>query len=160
MRQRPLTTALIIALASIGLTGAVVGVQDYLMAPRSSMAQGYTIVRADLRGEQLSLAHANSPALRVRGLSGRTSLAPFHGMLFSFDEVGRHSIWMKDMRFSIDILWLDEERRIVEIAPQVAPETYPATFAPTTPARYVIELPGGTAQRLGLMVGEQVGLSF
>src|SRR5687768_9159438 len=42
----------------------------------------------------------------TRGLSNRTSLAPNHGMLFLFNELGLHPFWMKDTKIPLDILWM------------------------------------------------------
>ena len=58
---------------------------------------------------------ADSDVERKRGLSGRPNLVDGTGMLFVFKESGEHGIWMKDMRFPIDILWLDERLRVVFI---------------------------------------------
>ncbi len=98
---------------------------------------------------------ADTEALRQRGLSGRESLPPGQGMLFVFPEDGYWAIWMKDMRFSIDILWLDASGRVLRVAHSVAPETYPMTFGPYEPARYVLELRSGFAQSHGIAEGAQ-----
>lgn len=74
-----------------------------------------------------------------RGLSGRTSLDPTEGMLFIFPNNGYHGIWMKEMNFPIDIVWVDSSFKVVSIEENVKPETYPKVFEPTSPARFVIE---------------------
>ena len=50
---------------------------------------------------------ARHDADRIRGLSGRPFLAPGSGMLFIFDREDIHQIWMRDMRFPIDLIWMD-----------------------------------------------------
>ena len=99
---------------------------------------------------------ADTETLREKGLSGREGLAPNEGMLFVFGEDGRYSFWMKDMQFSIDILWLTSEGKVVYIQHNLSPETYPATYRSPTPARYVLELPAGFAQSHGIHVGDTV----
>jgi uncharacterized membrane protein (UPF0127 family) len=69
------------------------------------------------------------------------------GLLFVFDEPGLHGIWMKDMRFPIDILWLDDAFQVVDVRKNVAPDSYPTVFKPTKPARYVLEVTAGFADR-------------
>lgn len=91
-----------------------------------------------------------------RGLSGRESLGPTEGMLFVFPADGYHGIWMKDMRFPIDIIWVDARGVIVDIAPAVRPDTYPKTFEPKVPARFVIETNAHYAESLGIQVGDSV----
>ena len=62
-------------------------------------------------------------------------------MLFVFEQLGYPGIWMKDMQFSIDVLWLDQTNTIVDIREVVSPETYPQVFAPKAKSIFVIELP-------------------
>ncbi len=83
---------------------------------------------------------ADSAGARARGLSGRQSLPPESGMLFIFDEPDRYGFWMKDMHFPIDIIWIDEAGRVVDITERLQPSTYPNSFSPSSPARYVLEV--------------------
>jgi uncharacterized membrane protein (UPF0127 family) len=59
---------------------------------------------------------------------------------------------MKDMRFSIDIIWLDEAKKINMIKSNIEPATYPESFC-SADTKYVIELNQGTAARLGFSPG-------
>ena len=63
---------------------------------------------------------------------------------------------MPNMRFAIDIVWIDADRRIVSIAHRVPPESYPTTYSPSAPALYVLEVPSGTAERYGWKTGDMV----
>jgi uncharacterized membrane protein (UPF0127 family) len=78
------------------------------------------------------------------------------GMLFVFAKDGTYSFWMKDMRFSIDIVWLDAAGRIVFAAEDVAPQSYPAIITPRTKARYVLEVSAGYMRAHGISVGDTV----
>ena len=109
-----------------------------------------------LAGETILVDIADTPELRERGLSGRESLPEERGMLFVFPEEGLHRFWMKDMRFSIDILWISPDQRIVHIEKSVAPETYPESFGPDESARYVLEVPAGYVETLGVHEGDRV----
>src|SRR5262245_31772882 len=60
---------------------------------------------------------------RAMGLMFRPSLPLDHGMLFLFDEPDFHGIWMKNCKFPIDILWLDEEKKVVHLDEAVPPCT-------------------------------------
>ncbi len=90
---------------------------------------------------------------RTRGLSFRSGLVKNTGMLFVFTSDDRYGFWMKDMRFSIDIIWLDASYKIVDMKEWVTPATYPTVFYPSAPARYVLEVPAGFVQEHGLSVG-------
>src|SRR3989338_1806519 len=78
-----------------------------------------------------------------QSLSGRSGLAEGEGMLFVFPQDGKYGFWMKDMRFSIDILWLNASGMVVYMAQNVSPDSFPKSFESDVPARYVLELPAG-----------------
>lgn len=98
---------------------------------------------------------ADTETARELGLSGHAPLADGQGMLFVFDQDALWGFWMKDMRFAIDILWLDSSGRVVTIAANVSPDSYPQTFYPKMPARYVVELPAGYAAAHSIAEGAQ-----
>lgn len=95
---------------------------------------------------------------RKLGLSRRASLAPGTGMLFVFPKDGNWGIWMKDMQFSIDIIWTGAAGKVIAINSQISPETYPSVFYPNNNARYVLEVPAGFVAASGITVGAQMSL--
>lgn len=95
---------------------------------------------------------------RVRGLSGREYMLTNQGMLFVFDQPGNHCIWMKDMNFPIDIVWIDENKIVTDIKKDVKPETYPESFCPSKDSKYVIELNAGVSELANLYVSKQINL--
>jgi len=110
-------------------------------------------------GVPVTVDVATTTADREQGLSGRTSLPQGRGMLFIFSQEGLWGFWMKDMHFSIDILWIDASGRVVTVEQLVSPSTYPeTTFYPSSPARYVLEVPAGFAQLNGVEIGSQMSL--
>src|SRR3989344_4432018 len=107
-----------------------------------------------LGGEHIVAEVRDTPGARERGLSLRDSLEEDTGMLFVFPNDARHSFWMKDMKFPIDIVWISKEGKVVDIQHEVAPETYPEySFAPQDIARYVLELRAGWAKEHDVSVG-------
>lgn len=90
---------------------------------------------------------------RTRGLSGRPDLAADSGLLFVYLNSDIYGIWMKEMNFAIDILWISEDLRVIHIAENVSPATYPEVFMSREPARYVLEMKALSARRLGVEVG-------
>jgi uncharacterized membrane protein (UPF0127 family) len=106
-------------------------------------------------GRSLSMELAATPQQRNIGLMLRPSLDENHGMLFLFPRPDRHSIWMKNMLIPIDILWLDDRKRIIHVETNVPPcRIEPCLiYQPQTPAFYVIELAAGAAVRADLHVG-------
>lgn len=101
---------------------------------------------------------ARTEAEKVRGLSGRDRLAPDRGMLFVYEAPARPRIWMRGMRFPLDILWI-RDGRIVDLvrgAKAPAPGEAPQEFAPREDAQYVLEVPAGFVERQGIAVGDRV----
>ena len=106
----------------------------------------------------IRVAVADTDALRTKGLGGRDALDVTSGMLFVFDKSDYHQIWMKDMRLVIDVIWIDERFRVIDIQTAVRPDTYPQTFEPVSPARFVIETNAHYAESFGIAVGDVVTL--
>jgi uncharacterized protein len=95
---------------------------------------------------------------RMMGLMFRPSLPEDHAMLFVFERPDFHGIWMKNCKFPIDIVWLDESRRVVHVAEKVPPcrtKECPS-YLPLQKASYVIEMNAGQARREKAVVGASV----
>ncbi len=107
-----------------------------------------------LAGTKINVEVVSREADLERGLSGRSRLAPNAGMLFIFPHPDRWGIWMKEMNFAIDIIWLDQNWQVIYIAPNISPATYPEVYTPPIPASYVLELPAGWAGSHDLRVGD------
>ena len=104
----------------------------------------------------LTVELARTPEEQVRGLSGRPGLKPGHGMLFVYGRAHPVSIWMKEMRFHLDIIWI-RAGRIVAIeknAPPLAPDGPERVY--TAIADLVLEVPAGLTDRQKIRVGDSV----
>ena len=133
-----------------------------LLASAAAAAKPEVIPLRLPSGQQLEVEVMVEPADRAMGLMFRPSLPEDRGLLFVFDEVDFHGIWMKNCRFPIDILWLDEERRIVHVAEAVPPckaEPCPV-YNPLRKAAYVVEINAGQARREKAVVGATVGFNL
>jgi len=109
----------------------------------------------DLKSYQLETVSTN--AAREKGLSDRASLGPNRGMLFDFsDGANGRCFWMRDMRFAIDIVWLDSSSKITKLVKDAQPSSYPTSFCSSENPRYVIELPAGTIQELKMRLNMRV----
>lgn len=91
---------------------------------------------------------------RKTGLSDTTLLKPNEGMFFIFDKLDFHGIWMKDMDFPIDIIWLDQNKKVVYISENISPETFPKVFKPTIKSLYVLEVNAGFVKNAGIKIGD------
>ncbi len=111
-------------------------------------------VTVDFGKVKIKAELADTYLKRVNGLMFHKTLAEDGGMLFVFDSPGRHAIWMMNMSFPIDIMWLDEEKEIVHVVEDAQPcfMSCPA-YAPPKNAKYVIEVNSGFVKKYGLETG-------
>jgi uncharacterized membrane protein (UPF0127 family) len=103
----------------------------------------------------LNIEVADTDIKRIKGLSGREGLAENSGLLFVFEKEGYQQFWMKDMKFPIDMAWLDKNKKIIHIESNVSPETYPKTFTSQTPALFVLETPANFFTSHQIPIGTQ-----
>lgn len=101
----------------------------------------------------LSVSVADSPEERRAGLSGTPPLNELEGKLFIFNEPDTYGIWMKDMNYPIDIIWIDEHLRIVHIVEGATPDSYPTVFKPPVPALYVLETASSFVSTYKIAIG-------
>jgi uncharacterized protein len=98
---------------------------------------------------------AETPGQMEQGLMFRRSLAPDAGMLFDFKRPTVATMWMHNTLIPLDMLFVDQQGLIVNIAQRAVPES-DQTIAAVAPVRAVIELNGGTTERLGIKPGDRV----
>lgn len=134
-------------IGGIMLMSAFVGAVGYLALAGRQMS-------LNIGGRTLTVEAIRSPFDLRRGLSGREDLPTDSGMLFILPYRGIHPFWMKDMKFALDIIWLDGGR-VVEMATLPAPTStaYIPRHDPIHAADRVLEVKAGMAQELGLKQG-------
>jgi len=104
----------------------------------------------------ISILIADIEEKRIQGLGGFESLRENQAMLFKFDETGNHGFWMKNMNFSIDIIWMNEYFEIIYIEENISPETYPKTYGTDIESKYVLETVAGFVEKNAVKVGDML----
>jgi uncharacterized membrane protein (UPF0127 family) len=107
----------------------------------------------EINNKIINLEIADTNETREDGLSDRESLASTTGMLFIFPVSDKWAFWMQDTLIPLDMIWMDENYKVVYIKANVQPETFPESFAPLTPARFVLEVNAGFAAENHISVG-------
>ncbi len=107
---------------------------------------------------KLNTEEAYTQSEKTTGLGGRPCIGPDQAMLFDFGKPAQYQIWMKDMRFPIDIVWIGTNHKIVGFYNNIQPSTYPDRFVnkPDSPARYVLEIKANRGDQLGITIGTPV----
>lgn len=103
---------------------------------------------------RLEAEYARTPNERERGLMERTEMPADHGMLFRFDELRRHCLWMKNTPLPLSAAFMDEQGRIVDIIDLQPLDT--SIRCSQGPARYALEMNQGWFEAKGGEVGERV----
>jgi uncharacterized protein len=96
---------------------------------------------------------------KEKGLSVKEKLKENEAMLFVFEESAKHSFWMKDMKFPIDIIWLDSDGKVIHIEKRLEPCTSVFTctsYNPSRDSQFVLETVAGIVQRLNVSVGTDI----
>jgi uncharacterized protein len=124
-----------------------------------SGSNGYRQVNVTVNGQVLFADIAATDEQRTEGLAVKDSLAENEAMLFVFDNEAEHTFWMKNMKFPIDIIWLDSDKTVVHIEHNLQPcssELLCPTYKPNDDSLYVLETIGGFAQRHDIVKGTMV----
>lgn len=122
---------------------------------------GESMPWVELNGQRYQVELAMDEPSRVRGLMFRDQLPEQQGMLFVFPNQQPQAFWMKNTKIPLDIIYFDADLNLVSVAAGASPcrtSTCPA-YPSKGPARFVLELNAGHAQRLGLKPGDRLALS-
>lgn len=144
-------------ISSLGILGVLI-LGIFLMNPKKTTGVvPYVFAEPALVGKSpILLVRVSTQQDLRRGLSGQTELKEGTGLLFVFDYSDKHGIWMKDMNFPIDVVWLDSELYVVTIKKDFSPSSYPEIAYPTMNSSYVLELPAGFLNTHHIDIGDKL----
>jgi len=111
-----------------------------------------------VRDVPVTVSVADTEEKRAKGLSGVEKMPDREGKLFVFEKAGRYGFWMKDMFFSLDILWINDNGYITHIEKNVKPDSYPTVYSSPDEAKYVLELNAFFTDTFSIAVGDKVTL--
>lgn len=125
------------------------------------LPQKTTLTTLEINGHKFKVEVADSQSERNKGLSGREKLASDEGMLFVFDRVDKYPFWMKGLNFPLDFIWISGDK-VVDILPNISPpspgqpDESLIIYQPRVEIDKVLEINGGTAEKLGIKIGDSV----
>ena len=138
-------------LIPISIAAVIVGVVGVYSIPQDSKLETVEFPRGMIKVDQVTLEVqiADTEPRRVRGLMFQDQLPYDNGMLFVFSEPGAYSLWMLNMQFALDMIWFDENGRVVHIETDIPPCKAALEIAtcqsivPKGLATYVLEVTAG-----------------
>jgi uncharacterized membrane protein (UPF0127 family) len=114
----------------------------------------------ELKGQHFAIEIAADDASRERGLMFRDAMPADHGMLFLFEHPMMQTFWMKNTHIPLDILYFDQNYKLVSMQQRVPPCRSAGNDCPvypsSGPAQYVLELNAGVADNLGVKEGDEL----
>ena len=114
-----------------------------------------TIVTRDGARHAFTVEMAVDPGQQMVGLMWRPEVKPDEGMLFDWGQPRESAMWMRNTISSLDMIFITQDGRILRIAERTVPRSL-ATIASGGPVRATLEVAAGTAERLGIRVGDRV----
>lgn len=147
--------------AITGLLAGQEGEQQGIIIDEEMRAgsNGYQQVNVTVNGLVLVADISVSNEQRTKGLSERDDLGENEAMLFVFGNEAKHTFWMRDMKFPIDIIWIDSDKTIIHIEHKLQPcssEVLCPTYKPIDNSMYVLETVGGFAEKYDIVEGTRV----
>jgi len=143
-------------LVPITIAAVIVGIAGVLSLPSDVKLEAVEFPRGTVKldGTVLEVQIADTDPRRVRGLMFQQQLPYDEGMLFVFDDINTHSIWMLNMQFPLDIIWIDGKDKVVFIEENVQPcktavetVTCPSYNGGGNGAKYVLEVTAGFVEK-------------
>jgi len=111
----------------------------------------------------LTVDVADTPEKRAQGLSDRESMGVDNGMIFVFDQDSQYNFIMRNMRLSLDFIWVKDDV-ILDITENVSPDPAGTSdadlkrYTPKVPVNRVIEVNAGYIKKYGIKIGDTLKL--
>ncbi|BFU93861.1 MAG: conserved protein of unknown function [Nitrospira sp.] len=131
-----------------------------LLQPATTEADDHVVQIRLPNGTIINAEIADTQRKRAEGLMFREHLPRDRGMLFTFEQAQPWTFWMKNTKIPLDIIWMNEKKQVIHIAPRVPICTRTddgcPQYQPNHPALYVLELGSGEAERLKIERGAKL----
>ena len=139
------------ALVPIFIAAVVIGIAGLISMPSEIKLESVEFPKGTIMLDDIPLVVqiADTEPRRVRGLMFQDQLPFDQGMIFVFNQPGLYSLWMLNMQFSLDMIWFDQDGKVVHIEKNVPPCKTPLeitvcqSIVPDGQATYILEVTSG-----------------
>ena len=154
------------ALVPIAAAAVIVGVIGLMSIPSDSKLESVEFPRGTIKVDDvvLEVQIADDESKRIRGLMFQDPLPYDQGMIFVFDEPGVYSLWMLNMQFALDMIWIDADGNVVHIEQDIPPCETPTeimacqSIVPSGGAMYILEVTAGFVDQFGITKDSKIDL--
>ncbi|MGB0856183.1 MAG: DUF192 domain-containing protein [Nitrosopumilus sp.] len=138
-------------LIPISIAAVIIGVVGLMSLPSDSKLESVEFPRGTIKIDEtpLEVQIADTEPRRVRGLMFQDELPYDQGMIFVFQQPGLYSLWMLNMQFPLDMIWFDQDGKVVHIETDIPPcktaleITTCQSIIPEGEAVYILEVTSG-----------------
>ena len=140
--KRSVILLLLAGLASLLIIGLIIfptGSND------SDSNETDDLLQVNIEGKSATLfvEIADTDPERTTGLMNRESLPDNRGMLFVFDREEFRSFWMKNTYISLDIIFINKDKEVINIHQSTEPLNTEKSYYSDQPVQFVLEVNGG-----------------
>jgi uncharacterized membrane protein (UPF0127 family) len=154
------------ALVPITAAAVIVGIVGLMSIPSDSKLESVEFPRGTIKVDDvvLEVQIADDESKRIRGLMFQDPLPYDQGMIFVFDEPGVYSLWMLNMQFALDMIWIDADGNVVHIEQNIPPCETPTeimacqSIVPSGEAMYILEVTAGFVEQFGITKDSKVDM--
>ncbi|HEY4699674.1 MAG TPA: DUF192 domain-containing protein [Nitrososphaerales archaeon] len=126
----------------------------------ASLLSGTKVV-VEISGVKIYVEVADNQVKKYEGLMFRDNLGQNDGMIFPFSENGKYSFWMSNVKLPLDLIWINDEKTVVDITENAQPCKVDCPYITSRePAKYVVEVNGGFANRNGIRIGDKASFEL
>ena len=137
------------------LTSAFLVALALPMAAQAACAPGQLDLRGPGGQARFTVELADTDATRATGLMNRASMATSAGMLFAYDSPRRATFWMKNTLIPLDMVFADATGRVTHVHSNATPMDT-SVIDGGDGVKFVLEINGGLARRLGIVPGAEM----
>lgn len=138
------------------LSGGIISINTQESVASTSQITAVDFTNKYGQIEQLNVEVADNPQAWEQGLMLRSSMSANNGMLFVFDVIEGRTFWMKDTLIPLDIIFFDQDLKVVNLYSNTKPDQTSELYPSQTPIKYALETNAGWATTVGLQKGDQI----
>lgn len=153
-------------LLPVMFAAVIIGIAGLYAIPSDSKLESVEFPRGTIKIDDIPLEVqvADTEPRRIRGLMFQNELPYNQGMLFVFDTSGIYSIWMLNMKFPLDMIWFDNDGKIIHMEKDVQPcktalELMACqSFVPTGNSLYILEVTSGFIDKFNITLDSKLSI--
>lgn len=157
-KNKVITGVTIIAIISLLIIGTSLSFKSSKPIQNNNSQHNNSSLTVKIDEKRMNLEIADTQEERQEGLMYRDNLCDKCGMLFIFDEEKKHDFWMKNTKIPLDIIFINSDKKIVDIIHADPCNVFCESYIPNDEAKYVLEVNKNTFNES--IIGESININL